>query len=137
MNNVNYKVRVGLFGYGYWGRTYHRALTELIGVEISYICDTNSNIRGIIPENTPFFKDPEKALDEGGVDAVFVVTPAGTHKEIVLGALKKGLNSFVEKPALLSSSDLNTVLSKNHRKRCFSPAIYMHTMTWLNHSSRA
>lgn len=121
MNNVNYKVRVGLFGYGYWGRTYHRALTELSGVEISYICDTNSNIRGIIPENTPFFKDPEKALDEGGVDAVFVVTPAGTHKEIVLGALKKGLNSFVEKPALLSSSDLNTVLSKKPSKTLFFP----------------
>ena len=121
MNDLNEEVKIGLFGYGYWGRIYHRALTELRGVKISYVCDSNSNIEGIIPGGTSFFTDPEKAIDEGGVDAVFVITPAGTHKEIVLRALKKGLNTFVEKPALLSSSDLNTVLSQKPSNALFFP----------------
>ena len=121
MNDLNQEVKVGLFGYGYWGRIYHRALSELRGVKISYVCDSNSNVKGSIPEGTKFFKDPENAIDEGGVDAVFVITPAGTHKEIVLRALKKGLNTFVEKPALLSSSDLNTVLSQKPSHALFFP----------------
>ena len=121
MSNLNQEVRVGLFGYGYWGRNYYRALTELSGVKISFVCDNNSNIKGTIPESIQFFEDPERAIEEGGVDAVFIITPAGTHKEIVLQALKRGLNSFVEKPALLSSFDLNTVLSRKPSNALFFP----------------
>lgn len=121
MDSHHGEIRVGLFGYGYWGRTYKRALTEIEGVNVSYVCDTNNKVREFIPANISFFTEPEKAIDEGGVDAVFVITPAETHKEIILEALKKGLNLFVEKPALLTSSDLNVVLSQKRSSTLFFP----------------
>lgn len=121
MDSHNSEVMVGLFGYGYWGRLYYKKLAELEGVKVSYVCDANSNVREFIPDNTSFFNEPEKAIDEGGVDTVFIITPAESHKEIVLEALKKGLNTFVEKPAFLSSSDLNAVLSQKPSNTLFFP----------------
>lgn len=121
MTDTYHEVNVGLFGYGYWGRNYHRAIAELNGVKVSYVCDANSGVRDLIPGNISFFNDPEKAIEEGKVDAVFVITPAETHKEIAIKALKKGLNLFVEKPALLSSSDLRDVLSKKRSNTLFFP----------------
>ena len=121
MEEFQSKARVGLIGYGYWGRNYHRALSELKGVEVTYVCDANSSFRDRVLGNISFFDDPQKAIAEGGVDAIFVITPAETHKEITINALKNGLNLFVEKPALLSSSDLNIVLSQKRRNTLFFP----------------
>lgn len=121
MDSHNNEIKVGLFGYGYWGRTYYRALSELVGVKVSYVCDANIQLVKSLPTNITFFNEPEKAIDEGGVDAVFVITPAESHKTIALEALKKGLNCFVEKPALLSSSDLDSVLSHKTLNTAFFP----------------
>ena len=115
------KTKVGLFGYGYWGKTYHRVISEIEGVEISYICDANDRIKDQIPLGIKFFNDPQKAIDDGGAEAIFIITPAGTHRDIATHALRNGLDTFVEKPAILSSNDLNTVLIHKQRRSVFFP----------------
>lgn len=115
------KVNVGLIGYGYWGRIYHRAISEINGVTVKFICDANSVIRDQLQKGIMFFDDPHKAIDEGGADAIFVITPAETHKDIIMHALKYGVDTFVEKPALLSSSDLDQVLNSRPSGTIFFP----------------
>jgi predicted dehydrogenase len=112
MNNLKHEVKVGIIGFGYWGKTYFRALREIDGVKVSYICDSNEKVRDIIPESISFFNDPQKAIEDGDSDTVFIITPAESHKQIAIEALKNNLNIFVEKPAFLSKSDLNFVMSK-------------------------
>ena len=55
MNEFQGKVKVGLIGYGYWGRIYHRALSELKDVEVTYVCDANSYVGDQGLGNVTFF----------------------------------------------------------------------------------
>src|SRR5688500_1556075 len=43
----------------------------------------------------------EELLERGGLDAVLVCSPNGTHAEVTLAALAAGLHVLVEKPLCL------------------------------------
>ena len=59
--------------------------------------------------------DYRAMLDEGGLDAVVVCSPAGTHAEIVLGALDAGLHAFVEKPMCITLADADAIVAARDR----------------------
>jgi predicted dehydrogenase len=54
-------------------------------------------------------------LEAGGLDAVVVCSPAGTHAEIVLGALDAGLHVFVEKPMCITLADADAIIAARDR----------------------
>ena len=54
-------------------------------------------------------------LEAGGVDAVVVASPAGTHAEVVLGALDAGLHVFVEKPMCITLADADAIVAARDR----------------------
>ena len=54
-------------------------------------------------------------LDEGGLDAVVVCSPAGTHAEVVLAALDAGLHVFVEKPMCITLADADAIIAARDR----------------------
>lgn len=49
------------------------------------------------------------ALEDGGVDAVLVLTPPARHLELTLEALRAGKHVIVEKPPFLRSGDVDRV----------------------------
>ena len=57
------------------------------------------------------FADYRGALDAGGLDAVVVSSPAGTHAEVVLAALDAGLHVFVEKPMCITLADADAIVA--------------------------
>lgn len=59
--------------------------------------------------------DYRAMLDAGGLDAVVVCSPAGTHAEIVLGALDAGLHVFVEKPMCITLADADAIVAARDR----------------------
>jgi predicted dehydrogenase len=59
--------------------------------------------------------DYRAMLDAGGLDAVVVCSPAGTHAEIVLGALDAGLHVFVEKPMCITLADADGIVAARDR----------------------
>jgi predicted dehydrogenase len=59
--------------------------------------------------------DHRAMLDEGGIDAVVVCSPAGTHAEIVLGALDAGVHVFVEKPMCITLADADAIVAARDR----------------------
>ena len=54
-------------------------------------------------------------LDAGGLDAVLIASPAGTHAEVVLAALDAGLHVFVEKPMCITLADADAIVAARDR----------------------
>ena len=81
--------KIGLVGYGYWGKILYKTLLKL-GYKDILICDVNGK-HGI--------KDYKKLE----VSSVFVSTPPSTHYEICNYFLEKGTNVFCEKPLVMKS----------------------------------
>jgi predicted dehydrogenase len=59
--------------------------------------------------------DHRGLLDAGGLDAVVVCSPAGTHAEVVVGALEAGLHVFVEKPMCITLADADAIVAARDR----------------------
>ncbi len=53
--------------------------------------------------------DWRSLVDGGGLDAVLIASPAGTHVEIVLAALEAGLHVFCEKPLAITLADIDRI----------------------------
>src|SRR5262249_1624295 len=59
--------------------------------------------------------DYRSLLDAGGLDAVVVCSPHGTHAEVVLAALDAGLHVFVEKPMCITLADADSIVAARDR----------------------
>jgi predicted dehydrogenase len=59
--------------------------------------------------------DYRALVDEGGLDAVVICSPAGTHAEQVLAALDAGLHVFVEKPMCITVADADAIVAARDR----------------------
>jgi predicted dehydrogenase len=59
--------------------------------------------------------DYREMLDGGGLDAVVVCSPAGTHAEVVLAALDAGVHVFVEKPMCITLADADAIIEARDR----------------------
>lgn len=88
--------RIGLLGCGRWGRNHARVLMEL------RVLTAVHDPKGV-PEGLPRAESLEQFF--GLVDAVVIATPAPTHAQLALMALKRGLDVFVEKPMATRVTD--------------------------------
>jgi predicted dehydrogenase len=98
------RVGVAVVGTGYWGVNYVRVLARDPGFELRWICDPDPRARerasAIAPVRT--CTDIATVLDDPGVEAVIVVTPAPTHAELACTVLAAKRHVLVEKPVALS-----------------------------------
>jgi len=98
-------MKVLLIGLGRWGEKHLRVLTEL-GVQL-WAADLSEERRalavraGLAPSRV--LADHRAALPE--VDAVDLVTPAGTHLPLAAECLRAGKDCFVEKPLALTVAE--------------------------------
>jgi predicted dehydrogenase len=77
-----------------------RTVLEALGVRYG-IAGLHADYRGL--------------LDAGGVDALVVSSPAGTHAEVVLAALDTGVHVFVEKPMSVTLRDADAIIAARKR----------------------
>jgi predicted dehydrogenase len=61
------------------------------------------------------YADHRSMLDAGGLDAVVVCSPHGTHAKVVLAALAAGLHVFVEKPMCITLADADEIVAARDR----------------------
>jgi inositol 2-dehydrogenase len=100
------KLKVGLIGLGRLGRVYARDLSSrLAETELTAVADTNTALaREIAVEfDVPrSYGQPEELLGDRDVDAIVIVSPTHTHKDVVIAAMKARKPTFCEKPLALS-----------------------------------
>jgi predicted dehydrogenase len=100
-------VRVGVVGCGYWGPKLARNFSEIPGSDVTAVCDRNAERlgRGLphLASGVRAMADADELIALPCVDAVVIATPASTHFELAMKALRAGRHVLVEKPLALSS----------------------------------
>jgi predicted dehydrogenase len=106
-------VQVAVVGLGYWGPNLLRALFELEGVEVRYICDLDGERLERFGRRYPsarMTRDYDNVLSDPLVDAVVIATPVFTHFALASRALGAGKHVFVEKPIASSSAEAEELI---------------------------
>lgn len=92
-----------------------------------FLHPTDTDLRGVLELRGVWDTDPARqdwarahgfavygsyreVLEDAGLDIVLIATPNDTHKELSLEALRAGKHVFCEKPAMITSRDLEEVL---------------------------
>lgn len=105
-------VRVGLVGYGYWGRNHARVFGELPAADVAAICDAQLDRLEEAGRKFPGARlttSLDDLLDAGDLDAVVVCTPASTHTQVTRRCIAAGMHVLVEKPFTTSSRDADAL----------------------------
>jgi UDP-2-acetamido-3-amino-2,3-dideoxy-glucuronate N-acetyltransferase len=111
--------QIALVGCGYWGKNLCRNFHTLGA--LSAVVDTTKNGQANARSITPNVLITEKLEDILGVDqiqGVAIATPAETHAELAIKAMRDGKDVLVEKPMALSIRDaqaMQTVANETGR----------------------
>jgi inositol 2-dehydrogenase len=100
------RLAVGLVGLGRLGRVYARDLASRIAeTRLVAVADPAGSLAHEIAEEFDVprhYTDPLALIDEAAVDAVVIVSPTDTHRQVVIAAAQRGKPTFCEKPPALS-----------------------------------
>jgi scyllo-inositol 2-dehydrogenase (NAD+) len=96
------RLNVGLIGLGRLGRVYARDLSSRIAVtKLAAVADIDDGLAKRIAAEFAVpkaYADPSELIADPAVDAVVIVSPTHTHREIAVAALKARKPTFCEKP---------------------------------------
>jgi hypothetical protein len=119
----NESLRTGVVGGGMIAQAMHLPyLNELAGrFVLRALAEPSRTVREALTARFGIhreFADWRSMLDDGGLDAVVVASPAATHVDIVLAALEAGLHVFCEKPLAISLADVDRIIAaRDHAGR--------------------
>lgn len=105
---------VAVVGLGYWGPNRLRSLTDMAGVEVTWLCDQDPERLAKHARRHPGVgatTDLDEALADDDLDAVVLATPVFTHHSLASRALRAGKHVFVEKPLAASSGEANDLFA--------------------------
>src|SRR5205807_10579676 len=113
-------VRVGIFGYGYWGPNVVRNLHALENCQVVTICDKNpaalKRANRVYP-GVHLTTDFSEIMTSPQIDTVAIVTPVWTHFELAKTALLNGKHVFVEKPFTSTPQQAEELIELAERTR--------------------
>lgn len=101
------KLRIGIIGAGAISKRHLNSYRQNGTVEVCAICDVNgetAKARAAEFSIPHYCTDPMKLLEDPAIDAVSIVTPTFTHKDLVLAALENGKHVLCEKPPALNAA---------------------------------
>ncbi len=103
------RLNIGLVGLGRLGRVYARDLASRVsGVRLTAVADTNAALAEDVArefEVPRWFQEPAALLDAPDVDAIVIVSPTHTHRDVVVAAMERNKPTFCEKPPALSLAE--------------------------------
>ena len=107
------RLNVGVIGVGRLGKVYVRDLAGRIPeTRVVAVADpVEALAKDVAAEfDVPrAYPDPLALIDDPAVDAIVIVTPTHTHRDIVIAAAGRGKPTFCEKPPALSLKDIATM----------------------------
>jgi inositol 2-dehydrogenase len=117
------RLNVGLIGLGRLGRVYARDLSSRIATtKLVAVADTN----GELAERTAkefdvsrSYGDPAALITDRNVDAIVIVSPTHTHRDLVVQALESKKPTFCEKPPAISLAEAIDMAEARNRTKTF------------------
>lgn len=97
---IEKRLRVGLIGFGYAGKTFHAPLIgSTPGLELAAVASSDEGkVRASLGTAPAVFADPRALIEDAGIDLVAIASPNATHVELAMVALEAGRHVVVDKP---------------------------------------
>jgi inositol 2-dehydrogenase len=109
------RLAVGLIGLGRLGRVYARDLSSRIPeTRLVAVADPIGALAQEIAAEfdvATHYTDPAALIDDASVDAVVIVSPTHTHRELVVAAASRRKPTFCEKPPALALDEVAAMRS--------------------------
>lgn len=102
------RVRVGLIGYGAWGRHHARAVSAVENAELTAICARSDESAAAASSDFPHatvYRDYRELLQRANVKLCDVVLPSDLHFSVSQAVLESGRHLLLEKPMTLSLAE--------------------------------
>ncbi len=130
-------VKVGLVGYGWWGKNIARQIASSIWFQLAAVAEVDPDARNAMASDpvlsdVAVFGSTEELMAQRGLEAIILCTPHQQHADQMVAAAHAGLHIFCEKPLCLTLADAtravaqckakNLVLGIGHERR-FEPEI--------------
>ena len=110
-----------IVGYGAIGPVHADALSLIDGANLYAVCDVNNERADLCAKQygaKPYY-DFDECIKDGNIDCVHICTPHYLHFEMITKALDTGKRVVVEKPAVMTKSEWNILLSKYDVSKIF------------------
>ena len=103
-------VRVGVLGYGWWGKTIARQVAASPWLQLAAVAESHEATRKAMADDrvltgVAVFDDAQALIHHPGLEAVILCTPHEQHARQIVAAAKAGLHVFCEKPLCLTLAD--------------------------------
>jgi predicted dehydrogenase len=130
-------VRVGLVGYGWWGKTMARNIVTSSWLKLVAVVETDPAVRAAMAQDTAItdcaVTDNFSAfLNTPDMDAVILCSPHTFHADQIVAAAQAGKHVFCEKPLCMTLADAQRAIASceqhariigiGHERR-FEPAV--------------
>lgn len=102
------KYKVGIIGYGGFGKFLHHWFAQMENVEVIAISDSGNHFKG--DEHCTSYRDWKELLKNPEVELVCIVTPPGMHAEMACAAMKAGKHVLLEKPVAITEESAQQIL---------------------------
>lgn len=109
-------IKVAILGYGFMGKVHARAYASIPGVRVCAVATRKPPAeRESLPDDVASFADWEKAIRDGGADAVDICLPTFLHEAAVCAACECGLHVICEKPIALTTAEADRMIAAAER----------------------
>lgn len=103
------KYKIGIIGYGGFGKFLHHWWEKLENVEVVAIADSGKHPHNV--ENCKNYHDWKELISDAEIDIVSIVTPPNLHVEMAIEAMKAGKHVLLEKPVAISEEGAQEILN--------------------------
>lgn len=110
---IDQPVRLGLVGYGAWGRCHANAIAKSSIAELAMIADCDSAARRHARQqhpNVPAVADYEQLLEDENIELVDIVVPNDLHHQVGVASLRAQKHLLLEKPMCLELEQCDELL---------------------------
>jgi predicted dehydrogenase len=105
-------IKVAQIGIGYWGPNLLRNLVASPQCDLAMVADCSKDRRDFVSSSYPQISTVESAdevFSKSDIDAVVISTPASTHHDLAIRALRSGKHILVEKPMANSVEQVDEI----------------------------
>lgn len=117
----NKPVRVGIIGYGWWGKTIARQIDNTPWLELICVAEQDSATltamtNDLVLANVQKYSSVEQLMRHPDLEAVILCTPHQQHAEQIKIAASHGLHVFCEKPLCMTLQDARHAIAECEKK---------------------
>ena len=112
-------IKIAVVGYGYWGPNLVRNFAKSNNCQVAIVSDFDASKLAACARLYPGIKTTTRFRDVvefAEIGAVAIATPAHSHFELAMAALKAGKHVLVEKPLAQSSDEVRRLIDEAMRR---------------------